>query len=197
MNASRFADTERVRFASCRSEQEAATAFVLAAEPADFLSGSIQDDAGQIRGLLRRRSAFEVDASRQTCSQITAFGIDRQIHGLQENRNGLRCGLDSASVLDGHREHAFAASDRGRKLESGAGVTGTVDGGVATPRLLTVHAGSNINFRIGGNAAFGAFDMETGGNHISWPVTIAHKNDLALETRSAIGSNIEFAFRSG
>ena len=39
--------------------------------------------------------------------------------------------------------------------------------------------------------------MEVGGNRIARAVTVAHKNDLALKTRSAVGADIELALGRG
>src|SRR5207248_9929858 len=79
------------------------------------------------------------------------------------------------------------------QLETGAGIAGAINGRFTPPDLFAIDARADGDFGSGRNAAFGAFDVQVRGNHVAGAVTIAYKNDLALETRSAVGTNIELA----
>src|SRR5207248_3656787 len=126
-------------------------------------------------------------------NQIAAFRIDCQVQRLQKNRDGFRGGLHGTAVFNDHREDAFTARDGGGQLETGAGITGAVDSGRTFPGLFAVDPGTDRHFGSHWNTAFGPFHMQIGGDHVTGAITIAYKNNLALESRSAVSTDVEFA----
>ncbi|HKA00171.1 MAG TPA: hypothetical protein VKE70_26855 [Candidatus Solibacter sp.] len=164
------------------------------AERRDLFSGGVHDDAGHVGGLLGRRSTFYIDSVREAGDQIAAFGVDSEVDGLQKDRDGFSRGLYRAAILDDHRKHAFAACDRRWQLEIGAGIAGAVDGGGAFPDLGAIDARAHRNFRSGRNTAFGALNVEVGGDGVAGAIAVTYKNNLALETRSPVSADVELAF---
>src|SRR5262249_43966386 len=106
----------------------------------------------------------------------------------------FRRGLHCAAIFNDHRDNAFTAGDGGGQLETGAGIAGVIDGGSTFPGLFAVDPGTDRHSGSSGNAAFGAFDMQTGRDHVPRTVTVTYKNNLALETRSPVGTDVELAF---
>src|SRR5215475_10737051 len=191
---SRFGHADGIRFACNRNKGESAAAFMFGAERRDLFAGGVHDNAGHVGRLLGRSSAFYIDAVREAGDKITAFRVDGEVDGLQKNGNGFGGSLDRAAILDNHRKHAFAACDRSRQFEIGAGIAGPVDRGGAFPDLGAIDARAHRDFRSGRNTAFGAFDVEVGGYGVARAIAVTHKNNLALETRSPVGADVELAF---
>src|SRR5262249_412373 len=161
LDPSGLRDAERIRFAFYWSERESSAAFMLGAERGNFLSFAVHDDACHIGRLLRWCPAFDVDTVRQTGDQITTFGIDCDIDGLQENGNSLGGCLYRSAVLNDHGDDTVAMWYRSGKFERGGRVTCSVNGGLTLPCIFAVNARSHADLCSGRNAAFGTFDMES------------------------------------
>src|SRR3989442_14614236 len=163
------------------------------AERRDFPARRVDNDTGHICRLPGRCSTFNVDAVRQTGNQIAAFRIDGQVQRLQKNRDRLRGGLRNTAVFNDHRDDAFTARYGGGQPETGAGIAGAIDRGRTFPGLFAVAPRTDRHFGSYRNTAFGPLDMQIGGDHVTGAITIAYKNNLALESRSAVSTDVELA----
>src|SRR5262249_8499001 len=68
-----------------------------------------------------------------------------------------------------------------------------IDSSRTFPSLFAVDPGTDRHFGSRWNTAFGPFDMQIGGNHVTGAITIAHKNNLAFEARSAVSTDVELS----
>jgi len=193
LDAGRFGDAERIRFAFNRNEGESATALMFGVERRDFPARRVDNDTGHICRLPGRCLTHNVDAVRQTGNQIAAFRIYTQVQRLQKNRDGFRGGLHSTAVFNNHRDDAFTARDGGGQPETGARIAGTVDNGRTFPGLFAINPGTDRHFGSRRNTTFGPFDMQIGGDHVTGAITIAYKSNLALEARSTVSTDVELA----
>src|SRR5947208_8388578 len=162
-------------------------------ESGDLPARRVDNDAGHVCRLAGWCSTHNVNAVRQTGNQIAAFRIDGQVQGLQENRDGFRGGLYSTAVFHDHRDDAFTTRDSGGQPETGAGIAGAIDSGRTFPDFFAVDPGTDRHFGSRRNTAFGPFHMQIGGDHVGGAITIAHKNNLALEARSTVSTDVELA----
>src|SRR5439155_25041729 len=77
----------------------------------------------------------------------------------------------------------------------GVGVADVSESSRTLPGPFAVDPGSDRHLRSSRNTAFGAFDMQIGGNDVTGAITIADNNNLALEPRSTVSTDIELALR--
>ena len=110
-DAGGFGDLQGVFLIGFGRERKSAPAFVLGAEIGHGFAGRIHDFAREVRRLFGGGESGEIHAVRQTGDEFAAFGVHRQIDGLQQNGNRLRGGFHHAAVFDGKGQRAFAAGD--------------------------------------------------------------------------------------
>ena len=148
-----------------------------------------------IRRLPIRLPGFEVDAVGQARDEVAAFGVELDVHRLQQNRDGLAGGLDHAAVFDDQRQRAFAARDFLGQIEADRAVALGVNFAPAPLKtsapstramtLLSRPSGMPPSLR---SVCSVAPDLFAGA------VAVAQEDDLAAQARRAIGADVELAF---
>lgn len=189
-------ERDRVRTAGLlRRERDAAAALVLGAEAREDGARPVDDAAGDVGGLALRRPRFEVEPRGEARDEVAPLGVERELHPVHHDRDGLRGGLLHAAVAHHHDEGPLAVADELREFEGRRAAPERVHRGLRPVHLDAVHRGHGGDLRARGEAPLGARDLQRRRDAVAGPVGLAHELELGLEPRHPVASNGEGQLR--
>ena len=180
-----------------RRERQAPAALVQALERRDLGALVVDDGACDVGGFLTHRLGFEVDTARHAGNQLTALGIEREVHALQHDRQRLRGRLGDAFIGDAQGQRAHAVADGLRQVERHGYATECVGAVVLAVDLVAVEPRDGGHEGVGRDAAFGAAALERGVDAVTRAVRLAEELQIGAQTRCAVGTHVDLALGLG